>query len=422
MAYGPDGRASPDEAGRRGTLGFWPVALVFMVAMAGATLPVPLYTLWQPSFGFGPLTSTALFAVYALGTIIALTAFGSVSDRRGRRPVLLSAVLAEVVSTVLFALARDVWFLYAARLVSGIATGVITAAATASLGDFDRGRDRAGTVATAANLGGLALGPLAAGVLAQYAGHPARLVFWVYAIMLVPVLALSWLITETVPGRSGPVAQFRKPARPVDLAGRRAFTGAAAVMFAGFAVTGVFASLGPAFLRNNLGERNLAVTGVVVAVLFTAGLLAQVLIRPSWWPYRPAAVAAWLISGLGVINAGLLSRSLAVFVAGTVLAGGGFGLATRSGVAAAQRYVGPGQGAGMVAPAVIAAYAGTSLSTIGLGLLDQVAGQSPATLIISAVAAAAAVAAWVLQHSRQGDGPEQAAAAPGRRPHGRALT
>ena len=371
------------------------VITVFAVAMTGATVPVPLYVLWAPRFGFGALTTTALFVVYALGTVAALVLFGSVSDRAGRRPVLVMALVAAALSTLLFALADGVVMLAAARFTSGLATGVVTAAAGAALVDLDG--LRAGSFSTAANLGGLALGPPIAGTLAQYVLHPTALVFWGYLAVLVPVtLALRWL-PETVATVTHPVIAVRRPAVPPEPAHRRAFLSAATFMFSGFAVTGLFASLVPTFLRNDLGERNLAVVGVVVGTLFAVGMLAQLLGHRSWWPDSGSFVSGWLLVGLVLIETGLLGRSLATFVAGTVAAGAGFGLATRTGVDAAQTYAEDGRQAETVAAAFVAAYAGTSVSTIGVGILDQAVGEHPATIIISVVVAIAVVAAAVLR-------------------------
>lgn len=79
-------QAVPPVDGRRARAGFWLVAAVYTLVMLGGTLPIPLYALWAPRMGFGPFTTTLIFAVYALGTVLALMAFASLSDRVGHRP------------------------------------------------------------------------------------------------------------------------------------------------------------------------------------------------------------------------------------------------------------------------------------------------------------------------------------------------
>ncbi|MFE3409993.1 MFS transporter [Streptomyces mirabilis] len=173
-------QAVPPVDGRRARAGFWLVAAVYTLVTLGGTLPIPLYALWAPRMGFGPFTTTLVFAVYALGTVLALMAFASLSDRVGRRPLLAAAVLATATSTALFLLADDVGTLLAARFLCGICTGVFTATATAALGELAGAEHtrRVPTVSTAANMGGLGLGTVVAGLFAQYGANPTHLVCW----------------------------------------------------------------------------------------------------------------------------------------------------------------------------------------------------------------------------------------------------
>ncbi|MGW4142904.1 MFS transporter [Streptomyces mirabilis] len=138
--------------------------------MLGGTLPIPLYALRAPRMGFGPFTTTLVFAVYALGTVLALMAFASLSDRVGRRPLLAAAVLATATSTAPFLLADDVGTLLAARFLCGLGTGVFTATATAALGELAGAEHirQVSTVSTAANMGGLGLGTVVAGLVPAF--------------------------------------------------------------------------------------------------------------------------------------------------------------------------------------------------------------------------------------------------------------
>ena len=158
------------------------LGVIFAALMLGGTLPIPLYTLWAPKLGFGPLTTTLIFAAYTVGTIAALLTFANLSDQAGRRPMLMVAIVSIVVSTALFLLADSVVLLLLARLISGVATGIITATATAGLHELDTEADgtRSVRTATLANMGGLGVGAILAGVLAQTVGDPTRTVFWIY--------------------------------------------------------------------------------------------------------------------------------------------------------------------------------------------------------------------------------------------------
>ncbi|WP_346167321.1 MFS transporter [Streptomyces javensis] len=369
------------------------MAAVYTVVMLGGTLPIPLYVFWAPQMGFGPFTTTLVFAVYALGTVLALMVFASLSDRVGRRPLLAAAVLAAATSTALFLLAHDVGTLLAARFLCGLSTGVFTATGTAALGEL-AGAERtrlASTVSTAANMGGLGLGTIVAGLFAQYEANPTHLVFWVYLASLVPAFLAVVVTPETVTSRQRPAMSVRRPAFPDRRPARTEFLRVATAVLAAFAVSGLFSSLVPSFLREQLHVHNVAAVGAEVGLLFIVALIAQVAAPERWtsgrWP-----TPAFLVAGVAVFEAGLLARSLPVFAAGTLLAGTGIGLAFRRGVAATQRLADPRRRADLLSTYFLFAYTGTIVPTLALGLLDQTINQDVATLILAVAVIATTLA------------------------------
>ncbi|WP_309142710.1 MFS transporter [Streptomyces javensis] len=369
------------------------MAAVYTVVMLGGTLPIPLYVFWAPQMGFGPFTTTLVFAVYALGTVLALMVFASLSDRVGRRPLLAAAVLAAATSTALFLLAHDVGTLLAARFLCGLSTGVFTATGTAALGEL-AGAERtrlASTVSTAANMGGLGLGTIVAGLFAQYEANPTHLVFWVYLASLVPAFLAVVVTPETVTSRQRPAMSVRRPAFPDRRPARTEFLRVATAVLAAFAVSGLFSSLVPSFLREQLHVHNVAAVGAEVGLLFIVALIAQVAAPERWtsgrWP-----TPAFLVAGVAVFEAGLLARSLPVFAAGTLLAGTGIGLAFRRGVATTQRLADPRRRADLLSTYFLFAYTGTIVPTLALGLLDQTINQDVATLILAVAVIATTLA------------------------------
>ena len=366
--------------------GFWLVAAVYGLVMLGGTLPVPLYAFWGPKFGFGAFTTTLIFAVYALGTVVALLFLASLSDHVGRRPMLLIALGAAVLSTVLFVSAGSVAMLLVARFVFGLSTGVFTATATATLAELS-GSDRsrlAATIATAANAGGLGLGALAAGVLAQTTSDPTHVVFWIYLAALVPAFVAILATPETVADRNRPDGWIRRLELPEDHVDRRAFFGASIAVFAAFAVAGLFSSLVPAFLQDDLDVGNHAVIGGEIALFFAAALVTQTaararLLTSAFIP--PAGLALGVVS----FQTGLLARSVPLFVIGTLLAGGAFGLILRSGVTISDRLAEPDRRADLLATFFLSAYAGNIVPTVALGALETAISTGLATTILAAL-------------------------------------
>lgn len=95
----------------------------------GAILPTPLYPLYRQTFGFSAVTLTLIYAVYVLGNLLALLLFGRLADQIGRRNASLPAIGFGVASTLVFAFAAGTGWLFAARALSGCATGLAATAA-----------------------------------------------------------------------------------------------------------------------------------------------------------------------------------------------------------------------------------------------------------------------------------------------------
>ena len=203
---------------------FWLIAYAFAIIMLGTTLPTPLYVIYQAQWHFPTSLITLIFAVYAVGVLAALLGAGRSSDQVGRRPVLAAAIGLSIISAVTFILAPSVGWLFVGRVLSGFSAGLMTGTATAALTETARpgsGR-RASLVSTTANMGGLGLGPLLAGLLAQYAPQPTVLPFLIQ-LGLVAIAGLGLLIVpETVSQRSALSLRFRglgipQAGRPEDV-------------------------------------------------------------------------------------------------------------------------------------------------------------------------------------------------------------
>ena len=284
---------------------FWLLALVLGVTMLGTTLPTPLYVIYQGRWHFSAATVTVTFAVYAAAVLITLLLAGRSSDQAGRRPVMAVALAASALSTVLFILAPGIGVLIVARIVSGLSAGLMTGTATAALTELipASASRRASLAATAANMGGLGLGPLVAGLFAQYAPHPTTLVFEVYLAVLAAAALLLLLVPETVHPRTRPALRFAGLGIPER--GRGEFIAAAVAVFAAFALLGLFSSLVPGFIGGVLHQGSHAVQGAIVFGLFAVGTVTQVVL--SRFSSRRVVLAGLglLLAALGLIVAAL---------------------------------------------------------------------------------------------------------------------
>lgn len=286
---------------------FWMVAFAFATVMAGTALPSPLYPSYQDRFGFGPLTITVIYAVYAIGVLGALLLVGRASDIVGRKRVLLPGLAAAAVASALFVAVGAVHgggleLLLTARVVYGAAAGAFTGTATAMLSDLagpGRG-SRAAMTAALANLLGTGTGPLLGGIFARWIALPLQAAFLAH-LCLLALAALALAFTpETVhlqTTRQGDARPRHGRCLAVPAETRAVFVPAAAAGFAGFAVSGLFVAVTPALLAS-LGYHNPALTGAVIAAMFAAGrsprcCLGSAQVGPRYWPEPACCWSGW---------------------------------------------------------------------------------------------------------------------------------
>ena len=112
------------------------VAAVIGLALFASGTPSPLYATYASMWGFSSVVLTLVYATYAFGVLTSLVVAGRVSDQWGRRPVLLVSLGTLLVTSVLFMLASSVAWLFVARGLQGLATGLALGAASAAMLDL----------------------------------------------------------------------------------------------------------------------------------------------------------------------------------------------------------------------------------------------------------------------------------------------
>jgi MFS family permease len=367
--------------------GFGLVAYAFLVTMIGTTLPTPLYPLFEQRYSFGELMVTVIFAVYAFGVIAGLLLFGNLSDEIGRKPVLLTGLAFSAISAFLFVFAGSLAPIFVGRVVSGFSAGVFTGTATAMLVDLAPGgrRRMASLVAVVVTFGGLGLGTLLSGLLADYARSPLRLPFIVDLVLLVPAV-LGLLVTPETVQRQALRLRLQRLSVPPEVRG--VFIRGATAGFGAFAVAGVFSSVAPAFLGAILGRTSHALAGAIVFILFSASTVGQLLV--SRLSDRRALIlgCALLAGGVGLLALALWIESLAALIASASVVGLGQGLVTGAGLAAINQRA-PIERRGETASSFfVVMYVGLSLPVIGVGVAANAWSLRGAGIAFSAAVAA----------------------------------
>jgi MFS family permease len=367
-------RVAPHTTRRHG-VGFWLTAYVFAVSMAFSAVPTPLYVLYQRRDGFSTTMITVIFGAYAVGVTASLFLAGHISDWIGRRRTLLAAVLLTLVAALSFLLWRSTAGLLVARVVNGLSIGVITATATAYLAELhahgrpDASGRRAEVVATAANLGGIGVGPLVAGILAQWVADPLTIPYLVFGGLLLVAMGALLLVPETKwPPTDLP--RYRPQRVSVPAAARGRYFAAAAGGLIAFAAFGLFTSLAPTFLAQTLGNTSRALAGATVFAVFATAAVIQSLLgtRPARSLLLIGAAVMPLGLALVTVAVWLPQPSLALFLAGGAITGGGAGLVVKATLSTVVELASPENRAEALAGFFLAAYIGLSVPVIGVGV------------------------------------------------------
>lgn len=400
----PAARPAPSASKPQATLRFWGVGYALLILLTGTNIATPLYPGYQARFGFSALTATLIFATYVVFLIPTLLVTGRLSDRIGRRRVLLPAMALAIGGTAVFALASNTWWLFVGRALQGLAAGAASSALTAALADLEPpGRPgRASVVATVASMGGLGLGPLLAGALAQYAPAPHVLPFVAELILLVPAMFAVAAVPATSRSGSATAPDPDSDAAahgPLPPAVRQALLRVGPIVFLAFAVIGLFLGIIPSFLTGLGIGGNLLLVGAAVALLLASSVLAQLLSRRPRLRLTSSVGLVLLIVGLALLIVVGITGSLPMLAIAAVLAGAGHGVLFVDGLTDVNAAAPPNHRGAAIALFYVFNYAGVGVPVIGAGLLARTAGTTAAVDILAAVVAVAAVgllaARWV---------------------------
>jgi MFS family permease len=242
-------------------------------------------------------------------------------------------------------------------------------------------------ISTVVNMGGLGLGPLIAGALAQFLPLPLLVPYFVFIVALTVAAIAVIAVPETV-HRRAPRPAYRPQRISLPEGAGRSFAAALIATFAGFAVFGLFASLAPTLLADTLHETSALIAGLATFAVFAAAALSQVVLsavsaRLQLWSSLGLAVA-----GLVALGVGALVANLPLFIASAVLAGAGVGLQFRSAVAVAASLAAPDRRGEVLASIFLAAYVGLAVPALIIGLALIAAPVVPVVLVFAVVTGA----------------------------------
>ncbi|MEV4418839.1 MFS transporter [Patulibacter sp. NPDC049589] len=400
----------PSGTGRRfelpPTVAYWLMAAVIGLALFASSTPSPLYATYREQWGFSSFVLTAVFAVYAIGVLAALLLAGRISDDVGRRPVLIWSLAALIVATGLFLVATSVAWLFAARALQGIATGVALGSAGAALLDLHPRRDShsAGLANGVFSTAGMGLGALIAATLVQYAPMPTRMPYLVLLGIFAVLLAGAILMPEPVAERRRLNLRFEAPHVPAAIRG--AFLLSSLGVLASWSIGGLFMSLGPQLATVELATDNHLAGGVAILALTGSGAVSQLLFQRSA-PWRLTAVGSLVLAiGMAAVVGSLSLDSAPLFLAAAALTGLGWGAAFLGSLRSLTAVIPAASRARTMSAFYLVAYTSISVPALAAGLVVSSWGLLPTFRVFGAIVVAiglvVAVASYRTRPARAG--------------------
>jgi hypothetical protein len=385
------GRSWRSGAGRlrlSGRPAVFVLASLIVALLASSAAPTPLYAIYQAKWHFTPITTTVVFGVYAMAVLISLLTLGKLSDHIGRRPVLLTAIAVHAGSLVIFATATGVPALLTARVVQGLSTGAALGAIGAAMLDMDR---ELGTFANAVAPGlGSASGAILSALAIRFLPAPTHLIY----LALIGVLVLQAFaiaaMRETVSRAPGALASLRpeitlpRALRAPVLTAVPVLTGSGEVVLGALSLTVLAGS-------------------AVVAIIALRRTAARTVMLVGIWA---------LIAGVGVTVLAVSVGSVALFFAGSVIAGVGFGSGFQGGIRLVVPLAAAHERGGLISLLYVVSYLGLGVPAVlaGFGVVHGGGLIDTARYYGAAVIALAAAALFGLLKTRPGRAAEPAAA------------
>jgi MFS family permease len=293
--------AGSDTGTGTGQTWAYPLLIALLAVSLGVSgAPAPLYGLYAARWGLAPITTTLVFAVYAVAALGAVLVAGQASDRFGRKPLLVGAAVGMLAGLVVLMTASGLTALFVGRFLHGASVGTAVVVGSAALLDLrpERGA-RTGHITGIFFNVGIAVTILSAALLAQFGPRPFVTPYAVVAAVVLALLLGVLAMSEPHLTRGTQPFRIARPSVPLEV--RADFRFAVIGVMAAWSVLGVYLSLFPSFAGQRTHIHSLVFGGVVVAAMAGAAALSQ------WFGGLLAARRAAVIGDLGTAAALLLS-------------------------------------------------------------------------------------------------------------------
>ena len=374
------------------------------VGVMGTALASPLYPLYQQAWQLQTSDITLIYAMYMAGAMASLLVLGSLPDRYGFAKVLRWGLVVVTLGSLLSAVAWNFTSFAVARVLVGLASGMITTSASLGLTQLNnKGNLQLAAAMSSLTIAfGFGLGPVLGGIIAQWIPNPLVSAY-------VPSLVLGVLAIFAL----GPVGrQIAKPASAGQArswlpqitlpapALRPRYLLAGMCAFLAFGLFSLYASLAPSFMARMVPWHGPAVSGISLGLILFLSAAFQFFAR--------SMSSRWCaLTGLGALIASMLSllannylSSGVLFVVSVLTAAMGHGLCNIGGMSLVNRVAESHNRAGLISTFLVIGYIGSMLPIMVLGwLADHLTLAVALPLYCGVMVALTALIAWRIHRS-----------------------
>jgi MFS family permease len=387
--------AGPIKTFRRAPAWLVVAAMMFCIGWGGNQF-TPLLIVYRNRAGYSQVGVDVFLGAYVVGLIPGLLIASALSDRFGRRPVLISGALASIAGSAIlsFGPLAGAGAIIGGRLLIGVAVGIAMAVGTAWVSElsspaFDPAAERASGPrrASIALTAGLALGPGVAGVLAQWAPFPLALPYLVHIVLAAAALSILWRGAGETRFDRGAVSVWRR--LRVPNAGHRRFVWVVLPMAPWiFGSAGIAYAIVPQLVDARVGHWGLLFATALTVATLGCGVAVQPLAkRLDSHSTARAVFVSMLLMSAGIVAAAVTAQTRSPWLAVPValLLGAAYGIAVISGLLEIQRIAAPDELAGLTGLYYALAYLGFLLPAT-LAALSRWAPYSVMLIVLAALA------------------------------------
>jgi MFS family permease len=377
---------------------FVAMTVAFAAFFIAAGAPTPLLPIYEADWHFPASMVTVAFGVYAIALLLTLLIVGSLSDHIGRRPLLIGALVLELVSMLVFLVSPSIGWIIVARIIQGVATAAATSSFSAAILELasDKQKHLAGVIAGLAPAAGIGVGALFSGLIAEFSSAAAVTVWIILAAVMLVALAFAIFTPETATRKPGALASLR-PQVSVPRPARSVFAVTLPSLIAAWLVSALFLGLMPTILDLKFGIDSPVVSGLAAFVEQGAGgavALALSKMRPQRLVFGGGFA---IVVGIAFFIASIAATSLPLLWIGAVIGGAGLGGAFTGTIRSLVPLVGAHERAGLFSAIYLVSYLTFGIPVIVAGLFLSSVGVTPIALIFGAVTVLAAAAGVVTQ-------------------------